>query len=47
MTTTNPITGDKIMTRPSSKEYTENWERIFGKKEEQEESILSEEEAGK
>lgn len=30
MTTTNPITGDKIMSKPSNEEYSKNWDRIFG-----------------
>lgn len=32
MTATNPITGDKIQTKPS-KQYADNYDAIFGKKE--------------
>jgi hypothetical protein len=28
----NNITGDKIQTKPSTKEFEEGWERVFGKK---------------
>ncbi len=31
--TNNDITGDTIHTRPNSKEYRDNWDKIFGKKE--------------
>jgi hypothetical protein len=31
---TNPHTGDKLRTKPSSRAYADNWELIFGKKEE-------------
>jgi hypothetical protein len=31
MTATNPITGDKIQTKPS-KQYADNYDAIFGKK---------------
>jgi hypothetical protein len=31
MATTNPITGDKIQTKPSKK-YADNYDAIFGKK---------------
>lgn len=31
MTATNPITGDKIQTKPSTK-YADNYDAIFGKK---------------
>lgn len=30
MTTKNSITGDMIRTRPATKEYQDNWDRIFG-----------------
>lgn len=26
----NPITGDKLQTKPSTKEYRDGWIRIFG-----------------
>lgn len=32
MTTTNEHTGDTMRSRRPSKEYKDNWERIFGKK---------------
>jgi hypothetical protein len=32
MATKNPITGDKIKSRVPSKEYLENYDKIFGKK---------------
>lgn len=28
----NPITGDKLISKPSTKEYETNWEKIFGNK---------------
>ena len=31
MVTKNEITGDKIQTKPTTKEYEDGWERIFGK----------------
>jgi hypothetical protein len=31
MTSKNPITGDKLQTKPSTKEYRDGWEAIFGK----------------
>ena len=34
MTTRNDVTGDQIKTKYNSKKYTDNWEKIFGKKEE-------------
>lgn len=34
MTTRNDVTGDPIKTRPASKEYRENFEDVFGKKDE-------------
>ncbi len=30
MTCRNDITGDKIQTKPTTKEYADNWDRIFG-----------------
>lgn len=32
MTAKNDVTGDSIMTKGSSQAYRDNWERIFGKK---------------
>lgn len=32
MATHNDVTGDEIISKPSSKEYEDGWERIFGKK---------------
>lgn len=29
----NPITGDKLQTKPSTKEYRDGWDAIFGKAE--------------
>ena len=40
MTTTNDITGNPIISRVNTKTYEENWERIFGKKNQS--SILEE-----
>ena len=34
MAARNDITGDEIRSKPS-KEYADNWERIFGKKKEE------------
>lgn len=31
MVSKNPITGDKIQTKPTTKEYSDNWDRIFSK----------------
>lgn len=31
MTCRNDITGDKIQTKPTTKEYADNWDKIFGK----------------
>lgn len=31
MVVKNDITGDKIQTKPTTKEYADNWDRIFGK----------------
>ena len=38
MTATNDITGDSIHSKPSNDLYRDNWERIFGKKDESQES---------
>jgi hypothetical protein len=32
MASTNGITGDSLVNKPNSKEYEENYEKIFGKK---------------
>ena len=32
MATTNDITGDALRSRPNSKSFNDNFERIFGKK---------------
>ena len=32
MTTTNPITGDKLITKSATQQYLDNWEKIFGVK---------------
>lgn len=32
MATTNPVTGDAIMTKPANDSYRENYDRIFAKK---------------
>ena len=34
MVTKNEITGDKIQTKPTTKEYADGWDAIFGNKEE-------------
>jgi len=45
MTARNDITGDKIQTSVPSKEYKDNWDRIFGKtKEENEKKYLEDKE---
>ena len=31
MVTKNEITGDKIQTKPTTKEYADGWDAIFGK----------------
>lgn len=31
MTTTNNVTGDRIVTKNSSKAYRDNWDKIFKK----------------
>ena len=31
MTSRNDITGDKIQTKPTTKEYADGWDAIFGK----------------
>jgi len=33
MATTNPITGQALVSKPATKEYEDGWDRIFGKKE--------------
>jgi len=40
-TARNDITGDSIQSKPSSDLYRDNWERIFGKKDESQESASS------
>lgn len=32
MTSTNDITGDKLITKSSTDSYRDGWDRIFGKK---------------
>jgi len=32
MTTTNDVTGDSLVSKPTSDLYRENWDRIFGNK---------------
>lgn len=32
MSATNPITGDAIVSRPNTKQFEDNFDRIFGKK---------------
>lgn len=46
MTARNDITGAPIKTRANNKAYDEGWDRIFGKKEEEEpeEELTDEEE---
>jgi hypothetical protein len=34
MTSHNPITGDKLQSKPATKEFRDNYDRIFGEKEE-------------
>ena len=34
MTAKNDVTGDTLATKPASEAYRDNWELIFGKKEE-------------
>ena len=34
MTSRNDVTGDKIQTKPTTKEYADNYDKIFGKKKE-------------
>lgn len=36
MATKNDVTGDSIQSKIPSKEYSDNWDRIFGKKENKE-----------
>lgn len=33
-TARNPITGDKLQTKPTTEAYRDNWDRIFGRREE-------------
>ena len=33
MTSRNPITGDKLQSKPATKEYRDGWDAIFGKAE--------------
>jgi hypothetical protein len=35
MATTNPVTGDKLISKPASDAYKANYDAIFGKKEKQ------------
>ena len=44
---TNDITGDEIRTRASSDKFRENWDAIFGKKEERVEEETAKEETAK
>ena len=30
MTSKNPITGDRLVTKPATDDYRENWEKIYG-----------------
>ena len=32
MTTTNDVTGDRLASKPNSKKYRDNWDKIFGNK---------------
>lgn len=32
-TARNPVTGDALQTRPTSQQYRDNWDKIFGKPE--------------
>ena len=34
----NPITGDNLISKPATKAYLENWEKIFGNKHNREQS---------
>ena len=36
MATRNDITGDALISKTNSKEYEANWDRIFGKKKQEE-----------
>jgi len=42
MTSRNDVTGDSLKTKPSSNEYRSNWDAIFGKKKEQNETTKEE-----
>lgn len=37
MATKNDITGDSIISKTNTKQYEDNWDRIFGKKKKDEE----------
>jgi hypothetical protein len=39
MTTKNDVTGDRLISKTASDAYRDNWERIFGKKNERKKSI--------
>lgn len=39
MTSCNDVTGDKIQTKPTTKEYADNWDRIFGNQKETQECL--------
>lgn len=41
MTTTNDVTGDRIKSKGNTKEYKDNWDRIFGKKDKDEDDKLT------
>ena len=36
MSSKNDITGDRMTSKPNNKAYEDNWERIFGKKKQEE-----------
>lgn len=38
MATRNDATGDEIKSKTNTKQYADNWERIFGKKDKPEEA---------
>lgn len=35
----NDVTGDAIKSKTSSKQYSDNWERIFGKKDKEQKPV--------
>lgn len=39
-TATNPVTGDLIKTKGSNNAYRDGWDRIFGKKKEEEKPVF-------